>query len=243
MTQSSSKLRRHALTALAASLTIAQTQAVMAQPPASIGADLDGVWKLEGDHTALRTSNGKAPPLRDAAKRLYAQRAAAKAKGDHQFDPTYQCKPPGEPRIMFEKDVPFQIIQTPKRIVFLYQWNRLLRVVDIQPQTEVIGPEYFGQNAGSWNGSTLEIDTVGLNDSTLLDATGLPHSEDLHLIERFNLKDADTLEVTFRFDDPKTFTAPWETKAVYRRQSGARIVEDVCIERMNLVGKLKVPDQ
>ena len=60
--------------------------------------------------------------------------------------------------------------------------------------------------------TTLVVDTVALRPETWLDPLGTPHSDALHMVERFRRPSRDTLEVEFHFDDPKTFTKPWGGK-------------------------------
>ena len=44
---------------------------------------------------------------------------------------------------------------------------------------------FFGESMGHYEGDELIIDTIGLNDKTELDNWGTPHSDALHVIERY----------------------------------------------------------
>jgi hypothetical protein len=85
---------------------------------------------------------------------------------------------------------------------------------------------------GRWEGDVLVVETDHLAATTLLDGAGMPHSNQLKLVERIRLTSPDALENRIRFEDPGTFTAPWETVLTFRRQTGATPVEDVCLDRL-----------
>lgn len=205
---------------------------------AAAAAPLEGVWQARGDGL-LKTVEGSPPPLKPAAKKAYDAKRTGFLAGDAAIDPAKKCKPPGEPRLMIDPQVPFEIVQTAQRIMFLYQWNRLVRMIEMGPQREVIGPVYFGQNAGSWQGDTLVVDVLALHENAYLDKSGLPHSDDAHIVERFRLIGANQMEATLRIEDPTVYARPWEAKVIFDRLPGARIKEDICIEREGLVGKLR----
>jgi hypothetical protein len=90
----------------------------------------------------------------------------------------------------------------------------------------------FGTAAGRFEGEALVIVTRGLMSATVLDSMGMPHSDDLVMTETYRLVGDDVLENRIRFEDAATFAAPWETVVTYRRQPGARIREDVCLDRI-----------
>jgi hypothetical protein len=139
----------------------------------------------------------------------------------------HRLRPPG----------PFEILQNPKEIAFGYTWNRMVRFVYLTGKSpNVVGPSYYGTATGAWQGDKLVLDTQGLHDTVLLDASGLPHTEDLKITETFQLADnGQKLLETLRFDDPKTFTAPWEAAVAYRKlPTGTHIQEDVCEERLHI---------
>ena len=73
-------------------------------------------------------------------------------------------------------------------------------------------PNWMGHSIGKWDGDTLVVDLVGLNDLTWLDASGRPHSDALHVVERYRRIGHDTLEIELTFDDPKAYTKPWTGK-------------------------------
>jgi len=220
-------------------VNLAALAVLAAAPVAAATPDLNGVWQVITPVTALTTTDGKAPPLTPAAQKVYDQRRQMAQTGDHSFDTTLKCKPMGEPRTAYDPSGgPFEILQNPKEVVFGYTWNRMIRFVYLSPKApDVIGPAYYGTATGVWHDDRLVIDAEGFHDTTLLDASGMPHTEDLRLTETYQLANhGRILDETIRFDDPASFTRPWQTRISYRRLPGARIAEDVCIERLHVSG-------
>ncbi|HXR89483.1 MAG TPA: hypothetical protein VN750_04290 [Steroidobacteraceae bacterium] len=209
--------------------------ALLALPGLCLAAkpDLTGVWSITSDDSTLKTVDGKTPPLTPAADALYKKHLAEAAKGDRSFDGVTTCLPPGLPRLMLEKE-PFEIMQRDKAVYIVSQVNRLPRRAYFNEKLPTdVDPEYLGFSVAKWDGDTLVIDSSGFRDITLLDDSGLPHSEDMHLTERYTLsKDGKELHARFRIDDPKTFTRPWEARAEYKKLPGYEIPEEVCADQL-----------
>ena len=201
---------------------------------AQAGIDLSGVWEVAGKAPELRTVEGKAPPLTSEAQKLYEERRAKWKAGDLSYDPTAKCVSPGMPRVLY-LPYPFQIIQRSKRITFLFEWNYWNRHVDMSGKAlEAAYPLSLGESLGHWEGDTLVIRTNGLRaDNTMLDAAGLPHSEELTLTEHLRLiEGGKRLEDRIRFEDPRTFTQPWETVVKFNRLPDTyEIKMDICLDR------------
>jgi hypothetical protein len=216
-------MRRLGMLFAATALSLASLPAC-ADPP-----DLSGVWFISAHVGAAKTVEGQAPPLTPAAKAVYDAHRAAAAKGDYSFDGVTHCLPPGLPRLMLMSE-PFEILQKPKVIYFVHQLNRLPRraYLDEALPTDV-DPHYLGYSVAKWDGSALVIDSNGFDDSTLLDNSGLPHSDALHLTERYELSaDGKHLHLRYTIDDPKTFTQSWSGQADYVKRSGFELTEEVC---------------
>lgn len=199
--------------------------------------DLNGaIWRPIDSRTELRQANGSPPPLLPEARKKYEENRAARRRGQTDFDPAERCVAPGVPRLLLQ-NMPFEFLQRDERIFIHYQWNRLVRVIDMNiAQPEPYGPLLLGQSVGRWDGGTLVIDTISLDDRTLLDDAGMPHSDALHVIERYRLmNEGRTLQLALTIDDPKTFSKSWEARLRFRRDAGDRIEEDVCVERKGVV--------
>jgi hypothetical protein len=206
------------------SLTLAAAGAAAQAHP-----DLTGVWAITAPVPVLKTDKGEPPPLKPEAQAVYDAHRAAGARGDYSFDGLTRCLPPGLPRLMLMRE-PFEILQKDKVIYFVHQLNRLPRraYLDEALPTDV-DPHYLGYSVAHWDGDALVIESAGFDDGTLLDPAGLPHSDMLHLTERYVLsKDGRHLSATFQIDDPATFTHPWAAQAEYVRRKGYELPEDVC---------------
>jgi hypothetical protein len=207
--------------------------ALLLPPWLSAAPDLNGaLWYPISPPAALRPIKGGPVPLLPDAKALYERNRVARKSGNLAFDPTERCQAPGLPRLLLQRQ-PFEFLQRSERIFIAYQWNRLVRVVDMDvSQPEPIGPTYLGQSVGRWEGDALVVDSISFNDTTLLDDAGMPHSDELHLTERYELsRDGRRLQLRLTIEDPKTFSQPWETALNFRREQAGRLSEDICVER------------
>ncbi len=216
-------MRRCAIWLLGALCVVAQA----AQP------DLTGTWSIAGPITVLKTVEGTLPPMNAGAKALYEKHLAATARGDRSFDGMTRCLPPGLPRLMLVNE-PFEILQRDHAIYFIHQLNRLPRRAYFgEPLPVDPDPAFLGFSVARWDGAALVIDSAGFRDETLLDEAGLPHSEALHLTERYQFdQDGKTLHARFTIDDPKTFTRTWSAQADYRKRPGYELSEEVCADKL-----------
>ena len=121
-----------------------------------------------------------------------------------------------------------------KEAIFIgHTWNRMVRFA-YPRETHLAGqlPGYYGNWISRWDGDSLVLDGTGFNDTTLLDAAGLPHSSELRVVQRLTLKDGGKqLDIHTTFEDAKTFTHPWTALHHYRRVPGALLTEHVCAVR------------
>ena len=195
--------------------------------------EFNGIWLIDEEVDTLLTSAGEQPPLLPEALAAYEKNMQDRQSGDPYFDRTTWCASPGVPRLLLTAH-PFEIMVDQRQVGFFFEWNRWVRLVDMSGvELELYYPLSFGVPGGHWeDDNTLVVDTVGLMHETLMDNSGLPHSDDLVMTERLRLLDADTLENRIRFEDPQTFSQAWETVVTYRRQAGTRLREDVCLDRI-----------
>ena len=217
----------------AAALAAAASSAAERVHAASAGQPaLLGIWVPDAAPRRLLTSDGQTPPLTAQAAKLYDERRQLLAHGDASFDPTSWCAGPGMPRIL-TMQYPFEIRADAKRVVFIHAWYRWFRVVDMGPgAVDPPLPLTMGFPVGHWEADTLVIRTVGLIDTTVMDASGLPHSEQLTLTERLHVVPDGRLEDRITIDDPQNYTQPWETVLTFHRDARARVGDDVCPDRL-----------
>ncbi len=196
------------------------------QPPAGT-PNLTGKWAMTRRITHLLTSDGKEPPLNAAGKAEYEKRQAALHAGNKAIDPINACLMHGTPRLLYAP-YPFLILQTTRSVNFVHEVNHTFRIVywdkDLPEDPD---PDYLGYSIARFEGRTLVIDTIGLNDKTWLDYSGLPHGEKLKVEERYTLRDPNTIEGSITLSDPDYYTAAWTTNFALHRQPGMEIKENV----------------
>src|SRR5579872_578691 len=193
--------------------------------------DLTGKWAMATPIRALKTTDGKVPPLLPAAKAKYAANQAA-LKANPKSDPDANCWIQGVPRIIYAP-YPMLIAQDKDRVNLVYETNHTFRIVDLHKPLpkwdDDLDPHWLGYSAGHWDGKTLVIDTIGQNDKTWLDYSGLPHSEKLQVQERYTLDGHDRINGELTITDPETFAKPWSTRFTLVRQPGNDLKESVCV--------------
>jgi hypothetical protein len=140
------------------------------------------------------------------------------------------CWPEGVPAALLLRE-PVQFLQTPKEITILYQRDHQVRRVYMDvPHSKNPPKTWNGESVGHYEGDTLVIDTIGLNDKTAIDRFGTPHSDQLHVIERYQMiNNGRALRATVTVEDPVAFTEVWYAQATYQRNRGP-IEEIVCAE-------------
>jgi len=127
-------------------------------------------------------------------------------------DPVVTCDPQGMPREDLYEIRTTQILQTPEKIFLLYTFGKVWRVIwtDGRELPKDPEPRWYGYSVGKWvDDYTLVVQTTGLDDRTWIDRAGRPHSDALHVEERFHRVDRDHLELSVTIDDPKMYTKPW----------------------------------
>jgi hypothetical protein len=195
---------------------------------------IGGMWQVQAFIPAIRTVDGKLPPLTPAGQKLYRQRIADRKAG-RTDDPIEACLPPGTPRSLYA-DEPFMIGQAPGKITLYHQFRHLIRHVfrdgplKLDADRDVL---WEGQSSGRWEGDALIIESGDFNGEQRLDQAGLPQSPDMKVTERLKLPSPDVLEDTITIDDAKYYSAPWTTQLVFKRlPDNLAIVEEECSEKL-----------
>lgn len=132
-------------------------------------------------------------------------------------DPSLACNPKGFPRLLLDTTPGhYEVIMLPNRMLQLWQEERRPREIWLDGRSvpsaaslDALGPAWYGHAVGTWQGETLVVNTVGLDDRAWLDSFGFPKSLDARLEERYKLADPDTLEVTLTLYDAELYAKPW----------------------------------
>ena len=103
-----------------------------------------------------------------------------------------------------------EIRQNANHVVMLYEWAHAYRVVpmDGRPHVGADIALFNGDSRGRWEGDTLVVDVTNFNDVPWLDSHGSFYSEQLHVVERWSMLDADTIRYEATIEDPAVFTQP-----------------------------------
>jgi len=159
---------------------------------------------------------------------------AAYLNHDAKDDPTSNCWFPGVPRIM-QSPYPAQFVQTPSHLAILFEYMHTFRSIPLngRPHPANMEPAFMGDSTGHWEGDTLVVDTVGLNDKTWIDRDGHPHSDKMHVIERIHRVGADTLKVGITVDDPVAYTKPLVGEMTFQARPDWHIEEHICEDNVN----------
>ena len=146
-------------------------------------------------------------------------------------DPTARCLPGGVPRSVTLGLFPQQFVQTPKQIIILYEYMNAFRVIPMNAKhPDDVASTYMGDSVAHWEGDTLVVDVIGINDKTWLAGTGTFHSDELHITERYTRVSKDRIDYEVTMVDPKVLTKPWTLRSSLMLREGTRLEEYVCAE-------------
>lgn len=215
--------------------------------------DVSGTWALRAPRGAGFTWYNYALMADEPPMTLWAEKqfeANRPSFGPHpqedSNDPAYSCFPTSVPRAYAAVQAEMQIVQLPGRtIVFFGRGMRQIHT-DGRGHPKDSHPLWMGHSIGRWDEDTFVVDTVDIDGRNWLDRMGHPHSNQLHLVERFRRADHDTLLLDMTIDDPIAYTKPWNaTQRTFRLRpppndrAGEGICEDAFInEAFGLKPKL-----
>jgi len=192
--------------------------------------------------TVERVGDFTNPILTPQSADIVKQRGDAQLAGINFPDPRNQCRPEPPP-FLLAVEFEVQIIQRRDEVLILYIYGHQLRRVRLNGTHPArLTPSWHGDSIGHYEGDTLVVDTVGVKTGPLsmVDIFGTPHSEALHLVERYRLIGGeaaskivpnartpwgnsidpdigkDGLQIEFTVEDKGAFTVPWSARVTYR---------------------------
>ena len=191
-------------------------------PPGASGPPPGAPASAPAGYNAAKTTfgtidePGRFPPNLVRVLKPWAQKAldAYKAEiraGKEPPTPENECLPfalPGE-RIAY--GFTFLIVATPAVVLIANDSDHQMRLITMNgTHPTKLAPSWYGHSIGHWEGDTLVIDTIGFNDKSQL-ADGIPHTDQLHAVERYRLSDGGkTLNADYFYEDPGSMTGPFE---------------------------------
>jgi hypothetical protein len=193
-----------------------------------ISNDESGVTRQQ---PTQRISDIGNPNLKQWAKDVMKKDNDEVLAGKFAFTARSSCKPAGVPGFDVLLGGALFILQSPAEVTMIFSGNAEVRHIRLNaPHSVNPTPSWYGESVGRYEGDTLVVDTIGLNDKTFLDNYRTPHTDKLHVTERWRLiEEGKKLEILMTIDDPDTFNQPWQALRQYNRVNRA-FSEDICSE-------------
>ena len=186
---------------------------------------------VTGKQPTQRISDIGNPNLKQWAKDVMKKDNDAVLAGKFAFTARSSCQPGGVPGFDLLLGGALFILQSPGEVTMIFSGNAETRHIRMNtPHSADPKPSWYGELVGHYEGDTLVVDTIGLNDKTFLDNYRTPHTDKLHVTERWRtIEGGKKLEILITIDDPGTFNQPWQALRQYDRVNRA-LVEDICSE-------------
>src|SRR6266566_3042773 len=193
-------------------------------------------FRATGRQPTFPIGDSRNPILQPWAADAIKKRNALILSGTPVFSLHASCWPVGVTAfLLLPMTQPMYIVQGPKEVVLILQsFNDVRRIYLADKHSENVKPSWYGESVGHYEGGTLVVDTIGLNDRTFVDNYRTPHTSQIHVVERFSLiEDGKVLQVSVTVDDPGAFNMPWSAIQRYRRVQRAPMEEQPCAENNN----------
>jgi hypothetical protein len=221
---------------LAVAFSVVAVLAVSAPARAADAApDVLGTFWATRYDAKIQLVGGGDLPLTPEGKAAYEANIAGLKDGSITDSARTWCVPDGLPRVL-ANPYPFEIIAAPRgQITIIYELSHQVRAIamdkPLPSDKELIPYPYFnGHSVGHYEGDTLVIETAGFNERTFLDATGAPHTDEMHTLERVRRIGPKEIEDVITIHDPQYYTRDWQARFVYQQRDDVRLQDYVCGE-------------
>jgi hypothetical protein len=190
-------------------------------------------FRVTGKQPTEQLADISNPILQPWAREVVRKRNELVAAGKPAHPPHASCWPVGVPGFLLRPMTQaMYFIQAPKLVVMILSSKQEIRHIYLdQPHSRDLKPSWYGESIGHYEGDTLVVDTVGIDTRTWVDGFGTPHTDKLHVIERFHLDaGGEVLEANVHVEDAGAFTTPWDGTQRFRQYEAA--VRKVSVERI-----------
>jgi hypothetical protein len=190
-------------------------------------------FRVTGKQPTERVADLNTPILQPWARDVVRKRNELILSGKPAPSPTASCWPKGVTAFLLSPMTqPMYFVHGPKDVVMILTSFSDVRHIHLTDKhSSNVKPSWYGESIGRYQGDSLVVDTIGLDDRTRVDGFGTPHTTQLHIIERFHLiEDGNVLEANVHIEDPGAFTMPWDAIQRFRQYEAA--VRKVPIERL-----------
>lgn len=182
-----------------------------------------------GGTPSFRTSAGQPIPLLPSVARIVADRRLGRDGGKPFPDSRLPCLTPGMPAEANPAPAnPFEMVESPEQVSVLLGYYRNYRIIRMNTDHPANPePAFMGDSVGRWDRGVLVVDTVAVRTETSI--LGLiPHSDQLHIIEKVRRTGRDTMESRMTIEDPKTFSKPWTMILRFRKSNISNVPDYAC---------------
>jgi hypothetical protein len=228
--------------AVAALLAMSMVSASAAYAAGAV-PDISGTYWATTYSAKIQVLGGGDPPLNAAGKAAYQKNQAGLKDGSIVDKARKVCISDGVPRVL-ATPYPFEVFQLPAgQVTFVHELNHQVRAIPLNVQLPTyqqvfVALNYGGHSAGHYEGDALVIQSIGFNDETFLDATGLPHSDMLITTERVR-RIGNQLEDVVTIHDPDMYTRDWQARFVYNQRDDIRLQDYACGDKHRDLSSVK----
>src|SRR3984893_10631560 len=197
--------------------------------------DISGIYWVTQYNAKIQLVGGGELPLTAAGKAAYEKNIAGLKDGSLTDNARQYCVSDGLPRVLATPS-PFEIIQAPPgQITIIYELSHQVRMIAMDkplPSEEdlLVLPFFNGHSVGHFEGDTLVVESAGFKESSFVDATGAPHTDELRTVERIRKVSPTQLEDVITIHDPQYYSQDWQARFVYTLRNEVRLEEYVCGE-------------
>ncbi len=184
-----------------------------------------------GEQPTFRVADINNPNLTQFAKDELKKSNDMVLKGFAMYARESRCWASGVPTYLLNPAQPTFILQEPKKITMMWQMDQQVRHIYMNvPHSRNPKPSWYGESVGHYEGDTLVVDTIGQNTKTFIDNYRTPHSDKLHVIERFHLvENGAKLQADITIEDPAALIQPLHVTHQWRKVQGP-MIESRCAD-------------
>jgi hypothetical protein len=215
---------------------IATSQEFLSPPSGPGPVIADAAHAPKPGQPAFRVANLANPILQPWAREELRKANERALSGKAAYTPKERCWPIGVPGFLLYPVFPVYFLQTPLEVVMIWAEDHQVRHIYLNRQhSATLKPSWFGESVGRYDGDTLVVDTVGMNAKTFVDNYRTPHTDKLHVVERFRMTDGGkVLEAKVHVEDSGAFTTAWDAIQRYRRIDASGDKNDPRVPRAGL---------
>jgi hypothetical protein len=171
-----------------------------------------------GGQPTWRYADVNNPNLTDFAKDGLKKANQMVDSGFALYNRTSRCWQPGIPSLDLSPGRIY-FLQTPKMVYIIWQRDQIVRhVLMNQQHTRNPALSWNGESIGRYENGELVVDTIGQTTKSFVDLYRTPHSDKLHVVERFKMIEGGSkLQVELTVDDPATFKQPWKATRTWAK--------------------------